>query len=87
MRKISTDSRVVALAKHYALKIKTLREEQEAEIEKLYIEFREKYQCLKQEITEAQDGEISADSLDNCDAESSTNRNSCYRVHPHYESN
>lgn len=84
---ISKHPRINALAKYYALRIKALKEVQEAEIKKLYIEFREKYQCLKQEITEAQGGETSADSLDNCDAEPPTNRNSCYRVHPHYESN
>lgn len=56
MTKISTHPLITALAKQYAQKIKALKEEQEREIENLYLEFKQKYQCLKQEITEAQEG-------------------------------
>lgn len=50
-----------ALAAEYAREIKALKEEQEAQIERLYLEFRHKYQCLKRTI-EAQEGN-SADSF------------------------
>lgn len=67
--KISTHPRITALASQYAKRIKALKEVQEGEIEKLYSEFREKYECLKQEITEAQEGESGACSLSDRSAE------------------
>ena len=52
---------ITALAAEYAREIKALKEEQEAQIEQLYCDFRQKYQCLKRTI-EAQEG--NADRLD-----------------------
>lgn len=57
---------ITALAAEYAREIKRLKEEQEAQIEQLYCEFRRKYQCLKQII--AVQEECSADSLDSSSA-------------------
>lgn len=59
--RISEHPLVQALAASYAKQIKALKEVREGEIEQLYLEFRQKYQCLKQTI-EAQEGN-SADSL------------------------
>lgn len=66
---------ITALAAEYAREIKKLREEQEAEIENLYCEFRRKYQCLKR-IIEVQEGN-SADSLSSSSATPPKNRHSC----------
>lgn len=59
---LSNHPKLLALARQYARQIKSLKEVQEGQIESLYSEFREKYQCLKKEI-EAQEGETSANSL------------------------
>lgn len=52
---ITKNPLVQALAAEYARHIKALKEEQEAQIEQLYLEFRHKYECLKRTI-EAQEG-------------------------------
>lgn len=76
--KIDTHPRLIALANQYAKRIKALKEVHEGEIEGLYQEFREKYQCLKQEI-EAQGGENDACSLTDRSADSPNpaNKPSC----------
>lgn len=72
---ISKNPLVQALAAEYAHQIKRLKEEQEAEIENLYCEFRRKYQYLKQ-IIEVQEG-----GTDRMDTSSATlPSNPCYRV-------
>lgn len=72
---IAKNPLIQALAAEYAHQIKLLKEEQEAEIENLYCEFRRKYQCLKR-IIEDQEGEAPIAGL----APALTPGNPCYRV-------
>lgn len=72
--KISTHPLITALSSEYAREIKALKEEQNDQLERLYRDFRRKYQWLKRTI-EVQEGN-SADSLDSSSAAPS-NRHSC----------
>lgn len=67
---ISKHPLVTALAADYARQIINLEEENEAQIENLYREFRRKYQWLKQTIEAQEDND--ADSLDSSSAVSPT---------------
>lgn len=71
---VSKHPLVQALSAEYAQRIKALKEVREGEIEQLYLDFRQKYQCLKQ-IIEAQEGN-SADILTSSSAAPSS-RLSC----------
>lgn len=65
--KISTHPLITALSAEYAREIKSLQEANESEIEALYLEFHQKYQCLKKLIIEDR-AECSADRMDNSSA-------------------
>ena len=81
-KQISTHPLITALSAEYAKEIKALKEAHEEKIEALYLEFRQRYQCLKQIIEDR--AECSADSTGECLSAAPTDRHSC-RVTNHYE--